>query len=205
MKKTILYLFYLTLILSGCRAQYKGDAVSDEILKNAPIIINGYIIETLYCNCFSNEFYDMVIRYKLTEVYRGKNLNVGDTILLLDPQVGNGNKETGSLIYISGVQTFKINFSAINGHTLGLKNIVGGGGQFLTLNKKIIIDSNFKNTPLYVLYPSNTCSCFLPKSIQNFSDEKYAYKGLNGLTFKTKQDWYDYLKQFPDIKIPGEK
>jgi hypothetical protein len=193
------------LILTGCRAQFKSDPVSDEIVKNAPIIINGYIIEKIYCNCLSTEFYDLIIKYKLTEVYRGKNLHEGDTILLFNPQVGNGNKETGSLIDISGVQTVKFNFSAINGQTLGLKNNVGGGGQFLTLNKEIIVDSNFKNTPLYILFPSNTCCCFLPKSIQNFSDEKYAYKGLNGLTFKTKQDWYNYLKQFPDIKIPGEK
>jgi hypothetical protein len=205
MKKAILYLSCLTLILAGCRAQFKGDAVSDEIVKNAPFIINGYFIEKIYCNCLSTEFYDLIIKYKLTEVYRGKNLHVGDTILLFNPQVGDGNKETGSLIDISGVQTVKFICPEINGFTLGLKVNTWGGGQFLTLNKDLIIDSKFKNTPLYILYPSNTCSCFAPKSFSNFSDEKYAYKGLNGLTFKTKQDWYNYLKQFPDIKIPGEK
>ena len=28
---------------------------------------------------------------------------------------------------------------------------------------------------------------------------------LNGLSFKTIQDWYDYLKQFPNIKVPTDK
>ena len=39
---------------------------------------------------------------------------------------------------------------------------------------------------------------------QYFSDKSQAVY-VEGLQFKTKKDWYNYLKQFPNVKVPADK
>ena len=36
----------------------------------------------------------------------------------------------------------------------------------------------------------------------SITDKNYEVWALFGLKFKTWQEWYNYLKQYPDIKVP---
>jgi hypothetical protein len=196
MKKYTITLL-LSLIILSVKAQVIQDSTSEIVIRNSSYIVEGVNIGGLYCNCTSDEYYDQIIYFKLNEVLRGYNLNVGDTIKILIPQVGNGNKEVGSIISPRTGDALRFNLSHCKGGE-------GCGGQFLILNDKPIKVKDLQGIKLFVLYPSTTCSCYLPKDIIN-ENQEFEITALNWLKFKTKQDWYNYLKQFPDIKIPGEK
>ena len=112
-------------------------------------------------------------------------MKIGDTINVMIPKVGYGIK--GHLIDPPKGDASRFSYS-------------DGGGLFLTkYNSTLKVKEEF-----FVLYPSQSCSCYLTSYIKN-EIRDYDVVALNGLKFKTKQDWYNYLKQFPDIKIPGEK
>jgi hypothetical protein len=195
--KKIIILLSLLLNFSSIKAQVIHDSLSEEVIKNAPYIIEGLNLSTFYCNCLSKEYYDRIIRIKLTDVIRGGgSLRTGDSIFLLIPRVGYKEKFKGSIIDPEEGDAARIRFADCFGS--------GCGGQFLVLNKIPIIDKEWVDKKLFVLYPSKTFSSYWPSDFY-VENPEFEITALNWLKFKTKQDWYNYLKQFPDIKIPGEK
>ena len=184
MKKFII-IITLLFSFSSIKAQVIHDSLSEDVIKNAPYILEGKTIKSYVCNCISNEYYDLVFKLELSVVLKGKDIQIGDTINVLIPRVGYGIK--GHLIDPPKGDASRFSYS-------------DGGGLFLTkYNSTLKVKEEF-----FVLYPSQSCSCYLTSYIKN-EIRDYDVVALNGLKFKTKQDWYIYLKQFPDIKIPGEK
>jgi hypothetical protein len=197
MKKYNFVLILLLLSSSFASAQVINDSLTEQVIKNAPYIVEGYHISDSYCNCFTENYYDEVIGFKVREVYRGDNIHVGDTILLLNPHVGNGNKNNGALIDRSDVAPVQFSFVNCEGG-------VGCGGQFLILNTKPIKDEHYNNQQIFLQYPAGNCSCFLTQDITDTVSKRFAIKVLNRREFKTKQAWYDYLKRFNEIHLPKD-
>jgi len=195
MKKFII-IIALLFNFSSIKAQEIHDSLSEEVIKNAPYIIEGKHVGTSYCNCVSKEFYDFIFRIEVTSYLRGSDIQIGDTIDLLIPRIGYGNKDQGSIIDPPTGDMSRMRW--------GRCEKCGCAGQFLTLNKAPIIDKEWANKKLFVLYPSKTFSSYWPNDFY-VENPEFEITALNWLKFKTKQDWYNYLKQFPDIKIPGEK
>jgi hypothetical protein len=195
MKKFII-IIALLFNFSSIKAQVFPDSTSEDVIRNSQFIIEGYSKDVSYCNCYSDDFYDEIIKIKLSSVLRGTNLFIGDTIMLLIPKIGNGKKDFGSMIIPFDNDRVRLRLANIKGE--------GFGGLFLNLNKALIIDKEWANKKLFVLYPSKTFSSYWPNDFY-VENPEFEITALNWLKFKTKQDWYNYLKQFPDIKIPGEK
>ena len=193
MKKFII-IIALLFNFSSIKAQEIHDSLSEEVIKNAPYIIEVLKIGGTICNCFTEEYIDEVLKLKITTIIRGPDLEIGDTINLLIPRIGYGRD--GRLFDPATGDDARIKFANCKG--------VGCGGQFLTLNNAPIIDKEWANKKLFVLYPSKTFSSYWPSDFY-VENPEFEITALNWLKFKTKQDWYNYLKQFPDIKIPGEK
>ena len=195
------YIYLLSLFIScksSITAQTNRDSLTENIIKNSQYIIEGEKINSQYCNCLSNEYYDQLISIRLTTVLRGDNIKTGDTILILNPKIGYGNKDSGALID----QSESANLSLFR--LAHCKGGVGCGGQFLSLNKSPIISDDLKNKKMFILYPSETCSCYLPKD--TFADDNsYEIIAFDKMKFQTKKGWYDYLKQFSNINVPNYK
>jgi hypothetical protein len=181
------FIIILTLLFnfSSIKAQIIHDSLSEEVIKNAPYIIEGFISAGSYCNCLSNEFYDEILEVKLTTVIRGdENLRIGESIFLFIPRVGNKDKFIGSIIDPEKGDAARIRWG-------GCINFACGG-QFLTLNKAPIIDKEWVDKKLFVLYPSKTFSSYWQNNPSQGVNEVQnpEITALNWLKFKTKQDWF---------------
>ena len=64
------YIIILTLLFnfSSTRAQIFHDSLTEEVIKNAPYIIEGIKIGGTFFNCLTDEYYDEILKIAITAV-----------------------------------------------------------------------------------------------------------------------------------------
>ena len=165
-----------------------------DYITNATTIIDGIRLEYKMRSLINVGEIDRIDLIKLTHVLRSDFLKTGDTIVVLFGNVGYGNDS----MYQSYGQSYPSIYS---------ENLVDRSAYcewFLKeFDGKIDLNRlNWGNKKVYEFYKSKYGFATVYFKDKGFTEAPYDVYALFNLKFKTRQEWYNYLKKQDNIKVP---
>ena len=166
-----------------------------DIITNASTIIDGIQIDAKMKSLVKEGELDGAHLIKLTHVLRSNDLKTGDTIILIFRNVASGTESRYNVNVSSGLpHIFSIN----------PKDQSIYGEWFLkeysdTIDLKKLPWPNKKIYEFYISKYGFTTVYFKDQAAAEAPFDVYA---LFNLEFKTRQEWYNYLKKYDNIKVP---
>ena len=207
MKKSKYFLLAISLLTSGyafaqissypIRTDYIGaeslNEINNKVLKNCAYILDVVVIDDKLQSTQKKGQVDVVVKAKVRHILRGRQIKKGDTIIVVMPDVANG---TDSMYMPHSYNGYPDIMFKINNELFGELLLQLPSNDF----KKDLPEWNGKM--VFELYRSNKGFCSIVFQDGSITDKNYEVWALFGLKFKTRQEWYNYLKQYPDIEVP---
>ena len=165
-----------------------------DIITNASTIIDGIQIDAKMKSLVKEGELDGAHLIKLTHVLRSNDLKTGDTIIVIFRNVASGKE------------------SMYNSNTTGLPQIFFDVNHDFSLNcewflKEYSDTIDLKKLPwpnkkIYEFYKSKYGFTTVYFKDQAATEAPFDVYALFNLEFKTRQEWYNYLKKYDNIKVP---
>ena len=205
MKKYIQILIILLLLGYIVQAQvsYNANNLTEEqltegnqeIITKASTIVDGIRISAKTKSLIKKGEVDRVFLIKLTHIFRSDEIRQRDTIIVILRNIGHGTDSSYEQ-YIHGGYPSIFSQSPKDGSI--------NCELFLTKNEDKIIfsDHNWQNKKVYELYLTKNGYASVYLNDDAIADKEYLVYALFNLKFKTRQEWYNYLKKYDNIKVP---
>ena len=168
---------------------------NNDIITNSPTIIHGNMIDSKMKSLIKKGEVDCVYLIQITHIFRSSVLKVGDSIIVL---FRNGAEGSDSVfeprLHSFYPEMFSEPFPDRKIHC----------EIFLT---EYLNDINFEklgwgHKKVYELFPSKYGYATVYFKDRANPELDYDVYALFNLKFKTRQDWYNYLKKYDNIKVP---
>ena len=206
MKKYIYISFFVLFNHFPVHSQisYKGENLTDaqlaegnqEIITNASTIIDGIMLESQLKSLVKEKELDGVDLIKLTHVLRSGELKTGDTIIVIFRNIAYGTEsmyEPNPNGYPSAGFSLNPNDHRSLNCEWFLKEYTG------EINLKAL---NWQNNKVYEFYLTKFGCAIVYFKDYSIKNPEYDVYALFNLKFKTRQEWYNYLKTYDNIKVP---
>ena len=205
MKKYILLSLNILLMSLIANAQYSTVVrgltneeqfeANKEIITNAPIIIDGRKLDCITKSLVKKGEIDRAFLIKLTHVLRSDDLKAEDTIIVVIRNIAYGTDTMYEPYLPNGYPTL---FSQnLTDRSINCELFLNKNGNEIIMN-----DNFWQNKMVYELYKTKNGYASVYLNDDAILDTKYVVYALFNLKFKTRQEWYNYLKQYDNIKVP---
>jgi hypothetical protein len=163
-----------------------------EILATSTTIIDGVKIDQIKKSFFELGKLDLAFLVKVNFSFRGET-KAGDSIIVILKHVANGND---SVYDVPPHQQYPAIFYSC-GPNLACCQL------FLQESNEVLIFSRneWNGRKVFELCRSRFGYAATSYFVKDYNEISYAVNGLF-LKFITLNDWYNYLKQFPNVNIP---
>ena len=193
----LIAVFVSNITLAQVISNEEKDAAIKKIIYNSSDILSLERIQQVEKSVIASNQLDVLFLAKVTFVFKGKNINLGDTIIILLPNVGSvydSMKEYPAHSRYPGL------WSECNGNKICCQ-------LFLVKSERNLenLDGQWKGRNVFELTPSQIGFASVRFRDATFGDKTYEVIALFDQQFKTINDWYNYLRQFGGLNVPEVK
>ena len=165
-----------------------------DYISNATTIIDGIRLGCKLKSLVKDRELDGVYLIKLTHVLRSSELKNGDTIIVIFRNTASGTESMHESNYHGYPGGFSVN---PKDQSLYCEWFLKEYSDTIDLKKL-----PWPNKKIYEFYKSKYGFATVYFKDQASTEAPYDVYALFNLKFKTRQEWYNYLKQYDNIKVP---